>query len=183
MWASKKDAILEAEDLNLLSLQELIGSLLTHEMSMEIDYERDGKKKQKKDIVIAFKALKYIECLSESDDEEDDSDDMEHLTKRFCKFLNKKREVKKANKKKSKLIFYVCNELGHVKLDCPYLKKYRKRWKRRSLDDNSSSSDDDEVGQICLIAHADVIPFPLTQLCFDFLFIYATCLFIDFMHI
>ena len=33
-WASKKDAILEVKDLNNLPLEELLGSLLTHEMGL-----------------------------------------------------------------------------------------------------------------------------------------------------
>ena len=38
-WASKKDAILEVKDLNNLPLEELLGSLLTHEMGLYEDEE------------------------------------------------------------------------------------------------------------------------------------------------
>ena len=38
-WASKKDAILEPKDLNNLPLEELLGSLLTHEMRLYEDEE------------------------------------------------------------------------------------------------------------------------------------------------
>ena len=36
-WASKKDVILEAKDLNNLPLEELLGSLLTHEIGLYED--------------------------------------------------------------------------------------------------------------------------------------------------
>ena len=38
-WASKKDAILKAKDLNNLPLEELLGSLLTHKMGLQEDKE------------------------------------------------------------------------------------------------------------------------------------------------
>ena len=166
-WASKKDAILEAKDLNSLPLEELIGSLLTHEMSMEEDNEKEGKKKKKKDLSIALKASKYHESSSEEErDKEADSDDVEYLSKKFCKFFSKKREAKEANKKKSKLICYECNKPGHARPDCPHLKKHSKRKKRRFFDDDSSSSSDDEIGGVCLTAIKakekieNVVPFP-----------------------
>ena len=45
-WALKKDAILEANDLNNLPLEELLGSLLTHEMGLQED-EEQGLKNEK----------------------------------------------------------------------------------------------------------------------------------------
>ena len=81
---------------------------------MEEDDEKEGKKK--KDVGIAFKASKHIESSSENDDEEVDSDDVEYLSKKFCKIFNNKREAKEASKRKSKLIGYECNKPGHVKL-------------------------------------------------------------------
>ena len=70
-------------------------------MSTKDDEEKEREKKRKKDIDIAFKASKYVEKSSKNDDEELDYDDVEHLIKRFCKFLNKEREAKKAIKRNS----------------------------------------------------------------------------------
>ena len=117
----------------------------------------------RKDLGIALKASKCVENLSSSkddDDEEDKFEDVEHLIKRFCKFLSKERCAKEANKNKSKLICYECHKLSHARPDCPHLKKHSKRTKKRSLDDDSSYSSDDEVGAVCFTAHANVVPFP-----------------------
>ena len=88
-WASKKDAILEAKDLNSLPLEELINPLLTHEMSMKDDEEKEGKKKKRTYLGIALKSLKCTESSSShenDDDEEDEFEDVEYLTKRFLQF-------------------------------------------------------------------------------------------------
>ena len=72
---------------------------------------RKEKKEKKNDLGIAFKVSKYIESSSEDDDDEEtDLDDVEYLTNRLCKFLYEERGAKEANKKKSKLICYECNE-------------------------------------------------------------------------
>ena len=42
-WASKKDAILEAKDLDQLPLEELLRLLLTHEMGLCEDKEQRSK--------------------------------------------------------------------------------------------------------------------------------------------
>ena len=175
-WASKKDAILEAKDLNSLSLEELIGSLFTHEMNIKEDEEKEGKKKRI-DLDIALRGSKCIESSSSSEDDDDDYEqdefeDVEYLIKRFGKFLSKARGAKEANKKKSKLICYECHQSGLARLDCPYLKKHNNRRKRRSLNDDSSSSSDDEVGRMCLIAHTNVVPFPWIQFFFILSFVW-----------
>ena len=100
---------------------------------MEEQEKMEGKKKKKKELGITFKAsTKCIENSSENKEEEYDFEVIKYLTKKFNKFLNKEKEAKKESKKKSKLIFHECNELGHIKLDCPYLKKHSKRRKKES---------------------------------------------------
>ncbi|KAE8688293.1 Oxoglutarate/iron-dependent oxygenase [Hibiscus syriacus] len=58
-WQSKKTIIIEAINLKSLTLDELIGSLLTHEMMVKEDEEREEKKnkKKKKEVGIAFKSI------------------------------------------------------------------------------------------------------------------------------
>ena len=45
-WEAKVTAIQEAKDLNILFLEELLGSLMTHELSMKQHQEEDIKKKR-----------------------------------------------------------------------------------------------------------------------------------------
>ena len=45
-WEANVTAIQEAKDLNILSLEELLGSLMTHELSMKQHQEEDVKKKR-----------------------------------------------------------------------------------------------------------------------------------------
>ena len=53
-WNPKVTAIQEAKDLNILSLDELMGSLITHELTMQHRTEDDQKKRKS----IVFKDIK-----------------------------------------------------------------------------------------------------------------------------
>ena len=52
IWEAKVTAIQEAKDLNVLLLEELLGSLMMHELSMKQHQEEDVKKK----MIIALKS-------------------------------------------------------------------------------------------------------------------------------
>ena len=56
-WASKKDAILEAKDLNNLPLEELMGLLLTHEMELNEDEEQAPKGDRKRGLALKSKVI------------------------------------------------------------------------------------------------------------------------------
>ncbi|GAV69042.1 UBN2 domain-containing protein [Cephalotus follicularis] len=72
----------EAKDLNTLPLEELLGSLMNHEMTIK-NHEDDEEQDKKKKKVIAFKS-------STADSSEEDSDDeMALITRRFKKILSK----------------------------------------------------------------------------------------------
>ena len=60
-WASKKDAILEAKDLNKLPLEELFGSLLTHEMGLYKDKEQGSTSDKKRGMALKSKAVQDSE--------------------------------------------------------------------------------------------------------------------------
>ena len=62
-WDPKVATIQEAKDLNTLSLDELMGSLITYELTMQHRTEDEQKKKKS----IALKAV--IEKVEESEDE------------------------------------------------------------------------------------------------------------------
>ena len=56
-WASKKDVILEGKDLNQLPLEELLGSLLTHEMGLYEDEENGSKNDKRRGMALKSKVI------------------------------------------------------------------------------------------------------------------------------
>ncbi|GAV70525.1 UBN2 domain-containing protein, partial [Cephalotus follicularis] len=80
-WMPKVTAIEEAKDLNTLPLEDLLGSLMTHELPINRKDDDEGKKK-----VIALKSS----TNEETDDESDKK--LPLITREFKRFL--------ANKKK-----------------------------------------------------------------------------------
>ncbi|GAV58883.1 UBN2 domain-containing protein [Cephalotus follicularis] len=85
-WESKVTAIEEAKDLSSLPLEDLLRSLMTHELRMS-DQARNYPKKK----TIALEASK---------DEESDEDEMALLTKRIRKILMDKKNFSKKQLKK-----------------------------------------------------------------------------------
>ncbi|GAV87469.1 UBN2 domain-containing protein [Cephalotus follicularis] len=116
-WMPKVTAIEEAKDLNILPLEELLGSLMTHEMTIK-NHEDEEEQDKKKKKVIAFKS-------STPDSSEEESDDkMALITRRFKKYLAKKKFGNKQFKKtfpsksetkKEEIICFECNKPGHYK--------------------------------------------------------------------
>ena len=85
-WASKKDAILEAKDLNNLPLEELLRSLLTHEMGLQEDEKQGSKNDKRRGLALKSKMIddSEVEEGSDSDDEE-----MAMYARRFRRFIKK----------------------------------------------------------------------------------------------
>ena len=81
-WQPKVTAIQEAKDLNTLELDELMGSLMTHEITMKSHDDHDKKKKKGK----AFKSL----IKEEESSDEDDDEEFAMMAKRFKKFFRKR---------------------------------------------------------------------------------------------
>ena len=79
-WSPIKTAIQEAKDLSSLPLEDLVGSLLTHEMSMREEEEDNAEKKKS----IALKVLAYP-IDEESEEEEEDELAMFDKFKKFRK--------------------------------------------------------------------------------------------------
>ncbi|GAV84318.1 zf-CCHC domain-containing protein/UBN2 domain-containing protein [Cephalotus follicularis] len=164
LWMPKVTTIEEAKNLNILPLEDLLGSLMTHELSMQKKDDDEEKDKKKKKVV----ALKS--STVEDSDNDDDDDELALFTRKFKKFLaNKKKFGGKPNKKihqkgeSSKLeetICFECNKSGHYKSDCPRLKKKEFLKKKKSMiaiwDDSDESSSDEnsreEVAQLALMA-------------------------------
>ena len=85
-WEAKVTVIQEAKDLNTLSLEELLGSLMTHELMVQQKSEEEGKMKR----IIALKAISENE-EEESGSEEGESDnEVALLTRKFKRFLRRR---------------------------------------------------------------------------------------------
>ncbi|GAV62742.1 zf-CCHC domain-containing protein/UBN2 domain-containing protein [Cephalotus follicularis] len=140
-WMPKVTAIEEAKDLNTLPLEELLGSLMTHEMTIknhEDDEEQDKKKRKR------FK--KYL------------------AKKKFGNKHFKKTFPSKTETNKEEVICFECNKPGHYKSECPRLKKAKDTIKKKKAmlatwsdsDESSSEEEEDqEVAQIALMAIND----------------------------
>ena len=169
-WQPKVTAIQEAKDLNILELDELMGSLMTHEITMKSHDDHDKKKKG-----IAFKSS----IKEDESSEEDDDEEFAMMARRFKKFFRKggqrfnqrrddtfKKNLKEEPQKKEPIICYECKKPGHIKAECPKLRKFskdKKKGKKAMIaawgeSDSESSSDeesDSEVANFCLMAKED----------------------------
>jgi gag-polypeptide of LTR copia-type/Zinc knuckle len=155
-WEAKVTAIEEANDMETLSLDELMGSLLTHEMKMNQNKEVAEPSKKNG---IAFKST------TKDDSEVDDEEAL--FAKRFEKYARLKKERRfqrreshkdeSSKRDKDPIICYECNKPGHIKFDCPMMKKRDKFHKKQAMvatwsDSDSSDDDNDEVANLCLMA-------------------------------
>ncbi|MQL84387.1 hypothetical protein Taro_016882 [Colocasia esculenta] len=188
-WTPKVTAIEEANDLKRMSLEKLVGSLMAHEINMERLGESSSRKKHSN-------ALKAEEDSPEaSSDESESVEDSENeeamLSRRLQWILAKKKKFQsgrrhfKRNKdfkrpdakylKKGEPICYECKKLGHIKAECPRIKKpefrkkesskkfrkYKKKamaaaWENSSdLDSESSSCSDEEEANLAFMANTE----------------------------
>ncbi|GAV57810.1 DUF4219 domain-containing protein/UBN2 domain-containing protein, partial [Cephalotus follicularis] len=127
VWMPKVIAVEESKDLNTLPLEDLLGSLMTLEVTIMKKGDEEEKEKRKKKVV----ALKS----SISDEIDDESDqELALITRKLKRFLaNKKKfgdkpykngNIKKGETSKHEdIICYECKKPGHCKSDCPMLKK------------------------------------------------------------
>ncbi|GAV74455.1 zf-CCHC domain-containing protein/UBN2 domain-containing protein [Cephalotus follicularis] len=154
-WEPKVKGIEEVKDLSTLPLEDLLASLMTHELRMNDQARNEPKKK-----MIAMKASK---------DEESDEDEMalptkrirrilldkKHFSKKQLKKFQSKGDSSKSDKDEKEVICYECNKPGHIRPDCPKLKN--KKNKKKAMiatwsDSDDSSSDEDESEEIVNIA-------------------------------
>ncbi|GMI63474.1 hypothetical protein HRI_000016700 [Hibiscus trionum] len=138
-WDRKRTAIIKAKNLKTLKLDELVGSLLTHEI-MKQGREDEKKKEEKrveklevekkKKMGVALKASLHEESTSS---EEEDFEELAMIAKRFSRFMRsnrgrkiqRKMDFKGKNKKEERdqIICYECKTPGHFRSECPQLKK------------------------------------------------------------
>ncbi|KAK8625938.1 hypothetical protein V6N13_057093 [Hibiscus sabdariffa] len=148
-----------------------MGSLLTHELMKQGKRDEEKKKEEKKEVEkkkigIALKAS------LESDSSDEDDEEMTFLAKRFTRFMKSNRgrkflrkgEFKNKNREEEKdqLICYECKKPGHIRTECPQLKKksFGKKKKLKAhvaswSDEEPSDEDEEEIANLCLMALDD----------------------------
>ena len=178
-WDPKVTAIIEAkQDLTNYSLDELLGSLMTHEITMNKDEDQGRKEKSLAFKVANSKADTGDDSDSSSSNDGDDSETSESdeeiysFTRKFKKLMRRKKEKgKKVFKKdgyknevkKDPIICYECKKPGHVRPKCPHLKKLDKKAKRIAMlaawgnsSDDDSSNEENEQANLCLMTHKSI---------------------------
>ncbi|XP_070009860.1 uncharacterized protein [Nicotiana sylvestris] len=115
-WECKVIAITEAKDLQKLTIDKLIGNIKTHEMKRKKDLEIREPKKEKN---LVLKA--------DNKDSSSDKSNMEYLTQRFQKMIQKncgipKRRSSSRNFEENDCC-QKCGKFGHFIKDCPLHKQ------------------------------------------------------------
>ncbi|KAL6337945.1 hypothetical protein AAG906_005410 [Vitis piasezkii] len=87
-WHTKVTAIQEAKDLSKLPMEELLGSLMTYEISLSKQLQESEDKKKKS---IALKATTKEKEDIEEEKPSDEDDDLALITRKFNKFMRGER--------------------------------------------------------------------------------------------
>ncbi|KAK8623367.1 hypothetical protein V6N13_118253 [Hibiscus sabdariffa] len=148
-WDSKKTTIIEAKNLKELKLDQLIGSLLTHEL-MSKPLIRDKEKKIKEQgINVNAIALKSSKCqyedssMEESSEKEDE--EMEYLIKNFTRFMKSEKKKSKHESKKKNMKEPQRTQSSNKK-GSSSKKAYVDSWS------DEDSNEENEVAHLCFMA-------------------------------
>ena len=79
--------IQEAKNLNTLSLEELLESLMTHELTMKQHFEKEIRRKK----IITLKSITQEEEDSEKSKNSEEDEDLALIIKKFRRFMRKRR--------------------------------------------------------------------------------------------
>ncbi|KAH9752602.1 mitochondrial substrate carrier family protein [Citrus sinensis] len=143
-WRQKRTVIEEAKDLNVLPINDLIGSLISYEEDLAAEKGHEEKKKN-----ISLKASK---CESDGESEMDD-EELAMLARRFRKFYKKNNEQRKfrgyKNKKEKNesITCYECKKPGYIRPKCPLFNKLKKKAMVATWDDSDEETSDDDEQQ------------------------------------
>ncbi|XP_057985288.1 uncharacterized protein LOC131170241 [Hevea brasiliensis] len=164
-WETKVTVIFDTKDFSKFTYDELIGSLIAHEMFYDKSKSNVGDEKKKRGIALKSsqedelrKTIAFKAASSDSSNCSSDEDDLAMITRRFKKAFKKRGET---SKDQSEIKRFECNKPGHIKPNCPKLRKKNSKDKSKKalvagwMDSDDSSSDnssDKEVAHICLMA-------------------------------
>ena len=144
VWHTKATMIEDSKNLSTLTLEELIGSLMTYELNMQRSEPESKKSKG-----IALKASSHKQNSTSEDDSglEDDEAQLDLLTRRMKKFFKKcrlafssngKRSRKKSHtrgisSKEKEVLCYECKRPGHMRGECLEMLKKFKNMKEKKM--------------------------------------------------
>ena len=150
-WHPKVTAIQEAKDLNVLSLDTLIGSLKTYEIELNETLKESCKKGKSTALKFTWrrasstKAMKVSEELEEEESSEDEDreekDEIANLVEKISEaWIGRKKKGsppkkdKKGKSKQNEITCYECKEYGHLRSECPKLKQnFRKKAPKKKV--------------------------------------------------
>ncbi|XP_057993113.1 uncharacterized protein LOC110636475 [Hevea brasiliensis] len=173
-WETKVTMIFDTKDFSKFTYDQLIGSLIAHEMLYDKSKSNVDQEKTKRGITLKSsqedelrKTIAFKAASSNSSKSSSDADDIAMITKRFKKafkeggskykkFLKKYSPKGETSKDQSEIKCFQWNKPGHIKPNYPKLKKKNSKDKSKKVlvagwmdSDNSS---DKEVTHICLMA-------------------------------
>ncbi|KAH9743781.1 hypothetical protein KPL70_003419 [Citrus sinensis] len=152
-WRPKRTAIEEAKNLNTLSLDDLISSLISYEEDIANEIIDEDKKNKS----FAFKS-----SIVESDDDGSDfeNEGIEMIGRKFRRIF--KKQIKRRNfkdlmrenlkverGKMEAIVCFECKKRGHIRSECPLFNKLKKEKKAMvaTWDDSDEESSDEEDSQ------------------------------------
>ncbi|XP_070036976.1 uncharacterized protein [Nicotiana tomentosiformis] len=127
-WESKVNAITEANDLQTLTIDELVGNLKTYEMKKKKDNERREPKREKN-----------LVLKTDNNDSSGEDGDMAYFTRRFQKMVRRNGGIpKKGNSSKAKNydLYHKCGKPGHFIKEAKRNPAPDKRFKKKNAADN-----------------------------------------------
>ena len=160
-------------------MEELLGSLMTYEISLTKQLQESEDKKKKS---IALKATTKEEEDVEEEKPSEEDDDLALITRKLNKYMrgerfrgkkftsrrNSRRESSSHGDKdkweeKGDLICFKCKKPGHIKYDCPLYKIEAKRRMKKAMmatwsesEESSEEEKEKEVANMCFMAIDDL---------------------------
>lgn len=181
VWNPKVTAIEEAKDLSKLSIDELIGSLMTYELNQK----RGEEEKRKKSL--ALRASPEESDSSEDETPEDSNEELAMISKQVKRLMSRRKKILSYRRPrkfipkgdKEEIICYECKKPGHMKGECPELKKkklkkpFQKKkamvatWSDEEEEEDSNHEQEDDIANICFMANDNTKVNTRTHLSFD----------------